>query len=158
MITRRTALFGGASAALLSGCGGRPAQTVAGNDADVPVLGAALEVERSQIALYRAGLEVIDDERRDLLRTILEHERRHALALEEAITELGGTVAAPQPSYDRDIPRATGDWLRYAVSAEERWSAGYAAALPKLVNRRLRGTFGALMTSDAEHAVALGLG
>jgi hypothetical protein len=43
------------------------------------------------------------------------------------------------------------------MKLEQQWSAGYAAVIPKLANQRLRGTFGALMTSEAEHAVALEL-
>jgi rubrerythrin len=159
VITRRTALLGGASTLLLTACGGRPARTIAGNGADVPVLTTALEVERSHVALYETGLELIDDDRRALLDTILAHERRHALALEEAIRELGGTPAQPRAAagYRRGIPNDPDAWLRYAAEAEERAAAGYAAALPKIVNRRLRGTFGALMTSEVEHAAALEL-
>lgn len=133
---------------------------VAGDEADIPLLATALEVERAQVALYEAGLELIDDERRALLRTILDHERKHALALEQAIQELGGTPAKPRPAsvYRSGIPEGDATrWLRHAVSAEEQAVAGYAAALPRIVNRRLRGTFGALMTSEAEHAIALGL-
>lgn len=132
---------------------------VAGDEADIPLLATALEVERGQVALYEAGLELFDGDRRALLRTILDHERKHALALEQAIQELGGTPAAPRAKavYRSGIPVDAKRWLRHAASAEEQAVAGYAAALPKIVNKRLRGTFGALMTSEAEHAIALGL-
>ena len=159
VLTRRTALATGVSGLALAGCGGRPARTVAGLAADIPILGAALEVERTQIAVYEVGLGLVDDEQRELVRTILAHERRHAMAIAEAIEELGGSPARARPAaeYRRDLPDSADAWRRFAVAAEEEWAAGYAAALPRFANKRLRGTFGAIMAAEAQHAVALGL-
>jgi rubrerythrin len=159
VLTRRTALAAGGSAILLAGCGSRPARTVAGDRADLPILAAALEAERAQLALYEAGTALVTGREAQLVRTILAHERRHADALAEAIRELGGRPAAPRAAavYKRGIPRSADAWRQHAIESEELWSAGYAAALPKLSNMRLRATFGAIMTSEAEHAVALGV-
>lgn len=140
----------------MAGCGGRPARTLAGDPRDVRILAAAVEVERAQIALYEAGVALGAGAR---ARTILGHERAHLAALEEAIRELGATPATGRPAsaYAHGIPHALADWRTHAIRAEQQWSAGYAALIPKLVNQRLRGTFGALMTTEAEHAVALGI-
>jgi rubrerythrin len=142
---------------VLAGCGSKSARMIAGDDADLPILAAALEAERIQIALYEAGARVVGGHEAQLVRTILAAERRHADALAEAIRDLGGRPAAPlaPTAYARGIPRRPDAWRRHAIQAEELWSAGYAAALPKLANKRLRATFGAIMTTEAEHAVAL---
>jgi rubrerythrin len=152
VITRRTALVTGASALLVAGCGGRPARTIAGDPSDLRILAAALQSEREQIAFYEAGLQLRDS---PSLRKILGHERAHAAAIEEAIRELGSKPAPPQPIARHSPARDFGAWRQDAINREEQWSAGYAAVIPKLVNARLRATFGALMTTEAEHAVAL---
>jgi rubrerythrin len=157
VLTRRTAIVSGSSALLLAGCGGRPARLIAGDAADLPVLAAALEVERAQIALYEAGLKLVDGGEAALVRTILSHERRHAESVTEAILELGGKPAGARggDAYTRGIPRGADAWRQHAIQSEELWSAGYGTLIPKLHNRRLRATFGALMATEAEHAVAL---
>lgn len=151
-MTRRTAVLGGASALFVAGCGGRPARTLAGDPKDLRVLAAALEVERTQIALYEVGVRLSD---KPIVKTILAQERAHAAAIEEAIRELGGTPAAARPLARFSLARGFDAWRQEAIQREEQWSTGYAALIPKLANERLRQTFGALMTIEAEHAVAL---
>ena len=160
VLTRRTAIWTGGSALLLAGCGGRPARELAGSPADLPLLGAAFEIERSQIVLYEAGARLVSGREAALVQTILGHERDHAEALAEAIRELGGRPAVPRAAaaYARNIPRGRDAWRRHAIQSEQRWTAAYAAAIPKLVNPRLRATFGAMMTTESEHAVALDVG
>jgi rubrerythrin len=145
-------VLSGASALVVAGCGGRPARTIAGDPKDLRILAAALDVERTQVAFYEAGVRLTGA---PIVRTILEQERAHAAAISEAIRELGGTPAAPRPIARVSVARGFGAWRREAVKREQQWSAGYAALIPKLANRQLRATFGALMTSEAEHAVAL---
>ena len=152
MITRRTALWAGGSALLLAGCGGRPPRTIAGDPQDVRILAAAFETERAQVALYEAGVRLSDA---PILERILEQEREHAAAIEEAIRELGGRPAPKRPIAHYSLARGLSAWRRDAIKREAQWSAGYAAMIPKLRNPRLRSTFGALMTAEAEHAVAL---
>src|SRR6478672_2073332 len=60
VMTRRTAVWAGASALLVAGCGGRPARTLAGDPRDLRILRAALETERAQVALYEAGVHLSD--------------------------------------------------------------------------------------------------
>lgn len=157
VVTRRTALAAGASALFVGGCGGRPARTLAGDPHDMRILTAALEVERAQAVLYEVGMIYTSGTLATLVRRILAQERAHAAAIEEAIHELGGTPAGPQEAsnYRRGLPHSAEAWFRHAIQREEQWSAGYAAVIPKLTNPRLRSTFSALMTTEAEHAVAL---
>jgi hypothetical protein len=152
VITRRTAVWTGASALLVAGCGGRPARTIAGDPDDLRILAAALEVERAQVALYEAGVKLSDA---PIVHTILEHQRARAAAIEEAIRELGGRPAPHQAIARFSLNRGFDAWRQDTINREEQWSTGYAAVIPKLANKRLRSTFGALMTSEAEHAVAL---
>jgi rubrerythrin len=125
---------------------------VAGDPSDLRILAAALEQERAQIALYEAGVKLSGAA---ILKRILAQERAHAAAIEEAIRELGGTPAAARPHARVSLARGYDAWRQEAIQREEQWSAGYASVIPKLANPRLRATFGALMTTEAEHAVAL---
>ena len=153
MITRRTLLVG-AGALFLAGCGGRAARTLAGDPSDIRILAAALESERTQVAFYSIGESLTSD---PIVSTILDQERAHLAAIEELIRELGGTPPGPRAAgeYRRGVPRAPAAWRKHAIQAEQQWSAGYAAVLAKIQNQRLRATFAALMTTEAEHAVAL---
>ena len=159
MLTRRKALAATGSSLLIAGCGGRHARLVAGNQADLPALRAALEIERTLIALYGAGLRVLRGREATVARRVLAQEHAHATTIAELIRELGGTPAAPRPAavYEHGLPTRGGGaaFLRHAMLAEESAVAAYAGAIPKLANARLRGTFGAIMTSEAEHAAAL---
>lgn len=145
----------GASALVVAGCGGRPARLLAGDPKDLRILAAALDVERTQVALYETGVRL---SRAPIVKTILDHQRAHVAAIEEAIRELGGTPAAGRPVARFSLARGFDVWRQEAIQREEQWSAGYAALIPKLANERLRQTFGALMTSEAEHALALDVG
>ena len=151
------ALAAGGSALLVSGCGGRRARIVAGDPQDVRILAGALEVERAQAVLYEVGLGLTGGRVAALARHILAQERAHAAAIEEAMRELGAKPAGPRDAieYRRGIPHSADAWYQHAIQAEQQWSAGYAALIPKLTNPRLRSTFGSLMTTEAEHAVAL---
>ena len=150
-MTRRTFVLG-AGALLVAGCGGRPARTVAGDPKDIRILSAALQSEREQIAFYEAGVKLTD---KPIVAQILRHQRAHAAAIEEAIRELGGTPATSRPIARAALHRDYSGWRRDAIEREDQWSSGYATVIPKLVNPRLRSTFGALMTSEAEYATAL---
>jgi rubrerythrin len=134
---------------------------VAGSQADLPALRAALEIERALIALYAAGLRVVRGREAMVARRVLAQEHAHATTIAELIRELGGTPAPPKPAavYERGLPARGGvpAFLTHAMLAEESAVAAYAGAIPKLANARLRGTFGAIMTSEAEHAAALGV-
>lgn len=154
VMTRRTAVVTGGAALLVAGCGGRPARKIAGDPKDLRILAAALESEREQVAFYEAGMRLHES---PTVKLILAHERAHALAVEEAIRELGGTPAAARPIARASVARSAAAWRKEAIERENQWSAGYAALIPKLANARLRSTFGALMTTEAEHAVALDL-
>src|SRR3954468_20978749 len=108
MLSRRAAILGGA--VLLAGCGGRAPRKLAGSAADVPLLGTALELERSLIALYETGVDLLTGRGGRGARIALEHERAHAEALAEAIRELGARPSAPRPAsdYRRGFPRGGG--------------------------------------------------
>jgi rubrerythrin len=144
-----------AGAVLLAGCGTRPVRILAGDPSDVRILNAALEVERTQVAVYEVGAGLIAE---PVVATILEHERAHLAAVEEMIRELGGAPpgARAAAEYRRGIPKTADAWRQHVIQLEEQWASGYEALIPKLANQRLRGTFGALATTEAEHAAALG--
>ena len=127
-------------------------RTIAGDRGDLRILAAALEAERAQVALYEAGAQLSDA---PIVNQILAQERAHLAAVEEAIRELGGRPSPARPLARFSLNHGFGAWRRAAIERENQWAAGYGALIPKLANARLRATFGALMTTEAEHAVAL---
>jgi rubrerythrin len=151
MPTRRTVIASGASMALLAGCGGRSPRKLAGSVADIPAIAERLKAERFGIAVIQASLTRLNGDAAATARTILEHDHEHAEALAEAIRELSGKPEPAQPP----IPEGIG--LDALITLKERTSRAYEHAIPSLANTRLRGTFGALMTVEAEHAMALRL-
>jgi rubrerythrin len=159
VLTRRKAIVVGGSVLLVAGCGGRSARLLAGSPADLQPLAAALELERTQIVLYERGVRLLRGTQATLAREVLGQEREHAEAIAEAIRELGGKPAPPQAAdvYARRVPAGGGPgaWIRSAIAYEQQVAAAYAAAIPKLANPRLRGTFGAILTTEVEHAAAL---
>lgn len=149
MPTRRTVIVSGASMALLAGCGGREPRKLAGSPADIPVLRERMSAEHFGIAVIEASLGRLNGEALAIAETVLKHDREHAEALAEAIRELGGSPGAPRPP----VPEGTG--IDALVTLKDRASDAYAKSIPALANARLRGTFGALMTTEAQHAEAL---
>jgi rubrerythrin len=137
---------------LVAGCGGRPARTVAGDPSDLRILAAALDAEREQVALYEVGAQLSGAR---VVKHILGQERAHVAAIEEAIRELGAAPAPARPIARYSLSRGVDAWRQDAILREEQWAKGYAQLIPKLANPQLRSTFGALMTTEAEHAVAL---
>ena len=137
-----------APAGVLAACGSA-AKTdgPAGERADLPVLQAALELETTLIALYEAA-----PEKTTLVRTILEHETAHAAGIRQAILDLRGTPADPEPA---KLP-ALADFESVAAEYERNAAEAYAAAIPRLKNQRLRATFASIVASEAQHASALG--
>jgi hypothetical protein len=151
MPTRRTLITGAAAAALLTGCGGREPRKLAGSAADIPALRRALGVEREAIAVLDASLPRLPSEALPLARTILAHDREHMDALAQAIRELGGAPSAAPAAAVAAGPATLSDLVGY----KQRVAGSYELAIPDLVNRRLRATFGSIMTIEAEHAEAL---
>lgn len=153
---RRTFVLA-APAALLAACGSDPdTGGPAGDRADLAVLGAALELERSSRALYGIGLDLRPRERR-LLERIRDHEDAHVQGIEAAISDLEGRVSASDERVERSFPRLRDEreFLRYALAFERRSAEAYAAALPRVRTGRLRATFGSILAVEAEHAAAL---
>lgn len=141
--------------ALLAGCGGRAPRKLAGSAADIPILRDRLDVERFEIALLEVSLDRLDGDALTLARIALKHDREHAQTLAEAIRELGGSPSPKGGVAIQEVPHPIDQPLAEIVSLKARVALEYASAIPKLVNPRLRGTFGALMTTEAEHAAAL---
>lgn len=143
---------------MVAGCGRNPVRKLAGSAADLPRLRELLEIERAEVAMFELGLRRLDARALPLARAALAHERAHADALAEAIRELGGSPPAPRdPSaYTRSMPRTARAYLEALARFEDRVVSSYALRIPETVNARLRGTLGAALTTEAEHAAALG--
>ena len=150
--TRRKALalaLGGALALA------RPASAAA-QPSDVDQLEQLLALEQRLQSLYEAALER-DAIEPELGETLLEHEREHVRGLETALRARGrrsphatvpppqvGTAFASRPAF-----------ARFAIDLETEAVGAYQQVLATIRSTRLLLPLGSIMTSGAQHVVAL---
>jgi ferritin-like protein len=123
---------------------------------DVVVLERLLRLERRLEAAYGAAARrgVLDE---GLAVTLRDQEREHARGLEQALAEHG----LAEPGMPRPDPRLNGAlrgraaFGRYALVLEGRLVRAYVDAEAGLRDTRLLRPLGAIMASDAQHAVAV---
>jgi hypothetical protein len=149
--TRRSLLFaaGVAPAAFA-------ASTAAAQGSDANVLARLLALERRLEAAYGAAARrgVLDE---GLGLTLRDQEREHARGLEQALTDHGLAepgVPRPDPRLERAL-RGRAAFARYALALEGRLVRAYIDAEAGLRDTGLLRPLGAIMASDAQHAVAL---
>ena len=155
----RRAFFRGAGITFVAGasgfvaaCGDDDGATAAKTGpADVDVLNSLLDLEYTAVAAYRAGAPLLRGEELDAARRFLEQEQAHADALVRAIRQLGGKPIGPKAKYDFPTLSDRTDFLSFARDLENTTIAAYIDSLPKLTERRLRGTAAAIVTTEAEH-------
>jgi rubrerythrin len=155
----RRAFFRGAGITFVAGASGvvaacgddEGATTPKTGPADVDVLNSLLDLEHTAVAAYRAGAPLLRGEELDAARRFLEQEQAHADALARAIRQLGGQPIEPKAKYDFPSLSDRTDFLGFAKDLENTTIAAYIDSLPKLTERRLRGTAAAIMTTEAEH-------
>jgi rubrerythrin len=165
VLTRREligAAGAGASAGLIAACGdGEPGGASESELAarDLRLLGSALDLERTVIAAYAAGADLVHGGAARATRAIAEQERAHAARLAGAIESMGGQPNPPmtREEYARAFPalRRGDDLLRFAIDLENAAVRFYHEALPKLNDPRLRLTAASIATAEAEHAALL---
>ena len=168
LVASAAAAAGGGAAALIASCGGddsktKSAETVSTTqaEADAAILNALLDQEHSSIAAYLLIATKLSGAAVGLANAFLEHERRHAAALERAIPRLGGTASPPRPrsEYESTFPRLRGrrDALSFALDVETTAVSAYADALGKIATDGVRAVAASILVTEAEHAsVALG--
>jgi rubrerythrin len=148
--TRRQLLLAGAAAAALPAAAAR-AQV----PPDVELLESLLALERRLESVYEAALrrDAIDP---TLGETLRDHEREHARGLEKGLAGLGRR--APHASGPPELGaalRSREGFARFALELETEAVREYAAAAAALRRPGLRQPLGAIMASEAQHAVAL---
>jgi rubrerythrin len=126
---------------------------------DLTILSSLLETARTAIAGYEAGLDVLAGRGREIGRSFLDHERQHALGLEQAIRSLGGEPPrARRPAdYASGFRRPTRptEALELALRLERMSVMAYLRAIPRLSDPRLRQTAAVINTTAAEHLAVL---
>jgi hypothetical protein len=132
------------------------ASAAAAQGSDVAVLERLLALERRLEAAYAAAA------RRDVLGeqlalSLRDQEREHARGLELALADHGLAepgVPRPDPRLDAAL-RGRAAFARYALGLEGRVVRAYIHAQARLRDTGLLRPLGAIMASDAQHAVAL---
>jgi hypothetical protein len=150
-VTRRHVLAAGPLTALLA------ASASAEQRSDAELLEGLLVHETRLAAAYEAALRRGAIERR-LGETLRDHEHEHARALTTTLRREGRRApraAVPDPRLGAALGGGREDFARYALELEGRTVRAYVEALAALGNARLRPPLGAIMTSGAQHEVAL---
>jgi hypothetical protein len=132
------------------------ARPAAAQPSDADRLERLLALEHRLLSLYEAGLER-DAIEPELGETLLEHEREHVRGLEMALSGRGrrsprasvppprvGTAFASRPAF-----------ARFASDLETQAVHAYQEVLATIRNTRLLLPLGSIMTSGAQHVVAL---
>jgi hypothetical protein len=160
---------GAAAAAIAtagSGSGGAraphaPPSVSTAAEVDIVVLDGLLRFERHCVAVYSLAEVGLIGGTRETAHTLLEHERQHALAVEGAIRDLGGTPqAAGELSEWRSaqaVARGRTSTLTLLHELEEQSVGAYIAAPEQITVEDVRATVGAVLATEAEH-LALVLG
>jgi rubrerythrin len=143
-------LVGGVAAAALV----RPAAAGA-QSSDVEQLERLLVLEQRLASLYEAALtrDAIDPR---LGRTLLGHEREHVRGIEQTLRARGRRsprATAPAPLGAALASRQA--FARFAIDLESETVRTYQEVLATLRNTRLLLPLGSIMTSGAQHVVAL---
>jgi hypothetical protein len=114
-----------------------------------------LVLERRLEAAYSAALSrgAIDAA---LGRSLVAQEREHVRGVQLALEDLGGRRSrAPAPPYDGPALSGRGAFARFALRLESETVAAYTEVLAGLDVPELRQPLGSIMTSGAQHLVAL---
>jgi hypothetical protein len=152
LASRRQALAGGAVAVALALA--RPAAAAA--PPDVEQLERLLSLEQRLRSVYETALER-DAIEAEVGETLLEHEREHVRGLEQALRARGRRsprATVPPPQLGAALAGRTA-FARFAIDLETETVGAYQAVLATLRNDRLLLPLGSIMTSGAQHVVAL---
>jgi hypothetical protein len=149
--TRRGLLLG---AGVVAAAAAAPA--TAAPPTDVEILERLLRLERRLEAAYEAALRrgVLDEA---LAVSLRDQEGEHARGLEMALAARGRRSPAPTTG-DSGVPAAVRSrtaFLRYTLDLEGRAVRSYVEAEASLRNTRHLRPLGAILTSEAQHLVAL---
>ncbi|HEV3377694.1 MAG TPA: ferritin-like domain-containing protein [Thermoleophilaceae bacterium] len=144
-------LIGGAAAGALI----RP-RAAAAQPSDVEQLERLLVLEHRLASLYELALarDAIDPR---LGRTLLDHEREHVRGLEQTLRARGRRsprATVPPPRLGAALGSRAG-FARFAIDLESETVSTYQEVLATLRNTRLLLPLGSIMTSSAQHVVAL---
>ena len=160
------AAAGGGAAVLVASCGGSDSKSkstdtvsTAEAEGDAAILNALLDLEYSAVAAYTLAASRLSGPDRQAAHLFLGHERRHAAALERAISRLGGTPIPPRPEsqYADTFPplRSRRNVISFALDVENTAVSAYADALGKIATDGVRATAAAILVTESEHAAVV---
>lgn len=149
--TRRGLVLAGGAAALLAA-----APAVGAPRSDTEMLEGLLSRERRLEAAYEASLRhgALDEQ---LALSLRDQEREHVRGLEQLLAARGRRPPSP-PRRDARLARALANaeaFGRYALALEGRAVGAYVDAAAGVGDAELLEALGAIMTSEAQHRVAL---
>lgn len=165
---RALALLGagvvGASTGALAGCESEEPATREEGESDVEVLNDSIEFEYTGVAVYRADLDFLGRELREVADRFAEQAEAHVARLSGQVRERGGTPLEPRPDA-RYLEKAgvagleeEDGFIRVAIELENAAVAGYTQAVMKLTAPELRRTFFEIAANSAAHmSVLLGI-
>ena len=165
ILAASAALAGGAGAALLASCGGggsKSASTTVSTVAmqnDAAIVNTLLDLEASAVAAYGVIATRLSGSDAALARKVRLQEAAHAQALRALLPGLGGATAPAKPAREYEatfppLPDAHAA-LAFALDVETTAIGAYADAISKVATDSARGTLGAIMATESEHAAVV---
>ena len=131
-----------------------------GGGGDVEILNFALTLEHLEAAFYARALDEVDgldQEVRDLVQRIGDHEAQHVVALREKIEDLGGTPAErPRVDFGRAF-RSQEAFLRLAAKLEATGVGAYNGAVPMLESKEVLAAVARIMHVEGRHLALINL-
>jgi len=145
-----------AAVALLAGSE-RSAFAAAPNPHDIEILNVALGLEYQGIAAYQVGAES-GLLKKSTLKVALQFQsdhKKHAEALAEAVTKLGGTPVVPKKPAEYGFPtqklKTEADVLKFAAGLEHGAVTAYLGAVPAFGDRDLAKVAASILGNEAQH-------
>ena len=151
----------GAASASLAGCASERAAIGDEGRTDLEVLGDALELEHTGVAVYRAEPDALGDALREIALQFAGQAAERVARLTTLVEERGGTPLLPRPDeeYLEEV-ELTGvedeaGFIRVAIELENQLVAGYAESVAELSAPDLRRTLYELAGNSAAHISVL---